>query len=163
MDERYAPLDAVMIFKTLILQTLYGLSDAQIEFQILDRRSFDRFVGLDAGDNAPDQTTIWRFRKALVRADAIDAAFARFDAHLKGLGYLAMGGQIVDASIIAAPRPSPMPCSENMCVSNSPSAMFPTYRGTWSGTAKRKPVDRLSITATGQPASAKARTAWLPI
>jgi len=98
------PLDAVMMFKTLILQTLYGLSDAQAEFQILDRRSFGRFLGLDDGDNTPDETTIWRFREALVRADAIETLFARFDAHLKSLGYLAMGGQIVDASIISAPR-----------------------------------------------------------
>ena len=51
------PLDAVMMFKTLILQTLYGLSDAQAEFQILDRRSFGRFLGLDDGDNTPDETT----------------------------------------------------------------------------------------------------------
>lgn len=98
------PLDAVMMFKTLILQTLYGLSDAQAEFQILDRRSFGRFLGLDDGDNTPDETTIWRFREALVRADAIETLFARFDAHLKSLGYLARGGQIVDASIISAPR-----------------------------------------------------------
>ena len=98
------PLDAVMMFKTLILQTLYGLSDAQTEFHILDRRSFGRFLGLDDGDNTPDETTIWRFREALVRADAFEVLFARLDAHLKGLGYLAMGGQIVDASIIAAPR-----------------------------------------------------------
>ncbi|MEJ2408584.1 MAG: transposase, partial [Novosphingobium sp.] len=98
------PLDAVMMFKTLILQVLYGLSDAQAEFQILDRRSFGPFLGLDDGDNTPDETTIWRFREALVRADAIEALFARFDAHLKSLGYLAMGGQIVDASIIPAPR-----------------------------------------------------------
>ena len=91
------PLDAVMMFKTLILQTLYGLSDAQAEI-------LRRFLGLDDGDNTPDETTIWRFREGLVRANAIDALFARFDAHLRGLGYLAMGGQIVDASIIAAPR-----------------------------------------------------------
>lgn len=98
------PMDAVMMFKTLVLQTLYALSDAQTEFQILDRRSFGRFLGLDDGDNTPDETTIWRFREALVRANAVEALFARFDAHLKSLGYLAMGGQIVDASIIAAPR-----------------------------------------------------------
>lgn len=97
-------MDAVMMFKVLVLQTLYGLSDAQTEFQILDRRSFGRFLGVDDGDNTPDETTIWRFREALVRADAIGTLFARFDAHLKNLGYLAMGGQIVDASIIAAPR-----------------------------------------------------------
>lgn len=98
------PMDAVMMFRVLVLQTLYGLSDGQAEFQILDRRSFGRFLGLDDGDNTPDETTIWRFREALVRADAVDALFARFDAHLKSLGYLAMGGQIMDASIIAAPR-----------------------------------------------------------
>jgi transposase, IS5 family len=98
------PMDAVLMFKVLILQTLYGLSDAQAEFQILDRRTFGRFLGLDDGDSAPDETTIWRYREALVRGGAIDALFARFDAHLKSLGYLAMGGQIMDASIIAAPR-----------------------------------------------------------
>lgn len=46
------------------MQTLYGLSDARTEFQILDRRSFGRFLGLDDGDNTPDETTIWRFREA---------------------------------------------------------------------------------------------------
>lgn len=69
----------------------------QAEFQILDRRSFGRFLGLEDGDNTLDETTIWRFREALVRADAIETLFARFDAHLKSLGYPAMGGQIVDA------------------------------------------------------------------
>jgi IS5 family transposase len=98
------PMDAVMMFKVLVLQALYGLSDAQAEFQIMDRRTFGRFLGLDDGDRVPDETTIWRFREALVQAGAVDKLFARFDAHLKQAGYLAMGGQIVDASIVAAPR-----------------------------------------------------------
>lgn len=98
------PLDAVMMFKVLVLQALYGLSDAQAEFQIMDRRTFGRFLGLDDGDNVPDQTTIWRFREALTVGEALEKLFARFDAHLKQAGYLAMGGQIVDASIVAAPR-----------------------------------------------------------
>lgn len=98
------PMDAVLMFKVLVLQALYGLSDAQAEFQILDRRSFGRFLDLDDGDRVPDETTIWRFREALVQANAIDNLFALFDAHLKEAGYLAMGGQIVDASIVAAPR-----------------------------------------------------------
>jgi len=98
------PMDAVLMFKVLVIQALYGLSDAQAEFQILDRRSFGRFLGLDDGDRVPDETTIWRFREALVQAKAVDKLFTRFDAHLKEAGYLAMGGQIVDASIIAAPR-----------------------------------------------------------
>jgi len=96
--------DLVLMFKVLVLQALYGLSDAQAEFQIMDRRTFGRFLGIDDGDRVPDETTIWRFREALVQAGAVDELFARFDAHLKVAGYLAMGGQIVDASIISAPR-----------------------------------------------------------
>lgn len=80
------------------------MSDAQAAFQILDRRSFGRFLGLDDGDKVPDETTIWRFREALVQAKAVDKLFTRFDVHLKDAGYLAMGGQIVDAGIVAAPR-----------------------------------------------------------
>ena len=98
------PMDAVLMFKVLVIQALYGLSDAQAEFQILDRRSFGRFLGLDDGDTVPDETTIWRFREALARAKAVEKLFARFDTNLKDAGYLAMGGQIVDASIVAAPR-----------------------------------------------------------
>ena len=70
----------------------------------MDRRTFGRFLGIEDGDRVPDETTIWRFREALVEAGAVERLFARFDAHLKDAGYLAMGGQIVDASIIAAPR-----------------------------------------------------------
>ena len=98
------PLDPVMMFKVLVLQALYGLSDAQAEFQIMDRRTFGRFLGLDDGGTVPDETTIWRFREALTVAGSIRTLFDRFDGHLKHAGFLAMGGQIVDASIVAAPR-----------------------------------------------------------
>ncbi len=56
------PYDAVLMFKVLVLQVLYGLSDDQAEFQVLDRRSFGRFLGLDDGDRVPDAKTIWLFR-----------------------------------------------------------------------------------------------------
>lgn len=98
------PMDAVVMFKVLVLQALYALSDAQAEYQIMDRRTFGRFLGVNEGDRVPDETTIWRFREALTEAGAIERLFARFDAHLKAAGYLAMGGQIIDASIVAAPR-----------------------------------------------------------
>lgn len=98
------PVDEVLMFKVLVLQALHGLSDARTEFRILDRRSFGRFLGIDDGDRAPDETTIWRFREALTTAGAMDGLFARFDAHLRELGYLAIGGRIVDALIVAAPR-----------------------------------------------------------
>ena len=93
-----------MMFKVLVLQALYGLADEQTEFQIRDRLSFMRFLGLDLHGRVPDARTIWLFRELLTRAKAIDVLFARFDAHLRDRGYLAMGGQMIDASIIAAPR-----------------------------------------------------------
>lgn len=98
------PYDPVLMFKVLVLQALYNLSDDQAEFQIQDRLSFMRFVGLGLADKVPDAKTIWLFREHLVEAGAIQNLFARFDKHLAKAGYLAMGGQIVDATIVAAPK-----------------------------------------------------------
>jgi transposase, IS5 family len=98
------PFDPVMMFKVLVLQALYDLSDDQAEFVINDRLSFLRFLGLGLGDKVPDAKTIWLFREHLVQARAINALFARFDKHLSRSGYLANGGQIVDATLIAAPK-----------------------------------------------------------
>lgn len=98
------PFPAVLMFKILVLQALYNLSDDQAEFVIQDRLSFMRFLGLGLSHKVPDAKTIWLFRESLVRAGAIDTLFARFDKHLSRSGYLAKGGQIVDATIIEAPR-----------------------------------------------------------
>jgi IS5 family transposase len=96
--------DPVMMFKIMVLQALYGLCDDQAEFQIQDRLSFMRFLGLGLGDRVPDAKTIWLFREHLTQARAVENLFARFDRHLARVGYLAMGGQIVDATIVAAPK-----------------------------------------------------------
>ena len=96
--------DHVLMFKVLLLQAMHGLSDERAEYLIKDRLSFMRFLGLGLADAVPDANTIWTFREALKRADAVQALFARFDATLKAAGYLAMGGQIVDATIVAAPK-----------------------------------------------------------
>jgi len=96
--------DPVLMFKIMVLQALYSLSDDQAEFQIQDRLSFMRFLGLGLGDRVPDAKTIWLFREHLTQARAVDNLFARFDKHLTKAGYLAMGGQIVDATIVAAPK-----------------------------------------------------------
>ena len=98
------PMDSVMMVKVLILQSLYGLSDQQAEFQVKDRLSFQRFLGLTLTDKVPDYSTVWRFREALVEDDAMKALFDQFDALLREKGYLAMGGQMLDASIIEAPK-----------------------------------------------------------
>jgi transposase, IS5 family len=98
------PYDPVLMFKVLVLQALYNLSDDQAEFMIQDRLSFMRFLGLGLSDRVPDAKTIWLFREHLARARAVENLFARFDKHLAKSGYLAMGGQIVDATIVAAPK-----------------------------------------------------------
>lgn len=98
------PYDCVVMFKILVLQALYNLSDEQAEFQIRDRLSFMRFLGIGMSGRVPDATTIWLFRELLTEAGATAKLFALFDARLKASGYLAMSGQIIDASLIAAPR-----------------------------------------------------------
>lgn len=96
--------DCVVMFKVLVLQALYNLSDEQAEFMIRDRLSFMRFLGLGLKDAVPDATTIWLFREHLTQAKAMDKLFARFDKVLFEQGYLAMSGQLMDATIVAAPR-----------------------------------------------------------
>jgi len=98
------PYDAVLMFRILVLQALYSLSDEQAEFQLRDRLSFMRFVGLGLHQAVPDAKTIWLYREQLKQAGAIEGLFRRFDAVLADQGFLAMGGQIIDATIIAAPR-----------------------------------------------------------
>lgn len=98
------PFDPVLMFKILVIQTANNLSDERTEFLINDRLSFMRFLGLGLSDRVPDARTIWLFREKLTRAGAIKPLFERFDAALREAGLIAMGGQIVDASLIAAPK-----------------------------------------------------------
>jgi transposase, IS5 family len=98
------PYDAILKFKIIVLQSLYNLSDEQTEFLIRDRLSFMRFLDLGLEDTVPDATTLWLFREALVEAKLIDTLFDRFGQHLAAKGYIARGGQIVDASIVSAPK-----------------------------------------------------------
>jgi transposase, IS5 family len=101
--------DHVVMFKTLVLQASHSLSDERAEYLIRDRLSFMRFLGLGLADTVPDANTMWTFREALTRArmgakPAIEVLFGRFEAALSAAGFLAMSGQIVDATIVAAPK-----------------------------------------------------------
>ena len=98
------PFDVVLMFKVLVLQSLYNLSDEKIEFQIRDRISFMRFLDLSLGDVVPDEKTIWLFREQLTEAGLIKRLFQEFDAFLEEKGFSARKGQIIDASIVEAPR-----------------------------------------------------------
>jgi IS5 family transposase len=103
------PYDHGLMFKVLILQASHSLSDERTEYLIKDRLSFMRFLGLSMADRVPDANSIWNFREALKQAQidgvpAIEVLFRRFDAMLQASGYIAIGGQIIDATVVAAPK-----------------------------------------------------------
>jgi len=98
------PYEYVLMFKILVLQTMYGLSDEQTQFQIIDRLTFKRFLGLLDDDRIPDQKTIWLFRESLAQAGMIKKLFDLFGRLLNEAGYTAQKGQIIDASFVEVPR-----------------------------------------------------------
>ena len=98
------PFDVVLMFKIMILQSLYNLSDAEVEFQVKDRLSFMRFLNLSLSDRVPDEKTVWLFREQLKTLGLAEVLFGKFDGYLRAHGFSAKKGQIVDASIIAAPK-----------------------------------------------------------
>lgn len=96
--------EPALMFKVLVIQNLYGLSDHQTEFQITDRMSFKHFLGLSDADKAPDEKTIWAFRETLNRAGLFDSLFAAFGRALESMGMIARKGQMIDASFVEVPR-----------------------------------------------------------
>src|SRR3954471_12826104 len=98
------PADAIVMFRMLVLQALHNLSDEQAEYQVRDRLSFTRFLRLGIEDGIPDAPTLWLLREKLAKAGLIEKLFARFDQHLAAQGYMARGGQMVDATIVPVPK-----------------------------------------------------------
>lgn len=98
------PFDAVLMFKILILQSLYNLSDDQTEYQIRDRLSFMRFLGLDLDHRIPDAKTIWLFRETLTQAQMVKTLFDQFEAYWAAHGLQPRGGQLIDASLVPVPK-----------------------------------------------------------
>ncbi len=98
------PYDYVLMFKILILQRYYNLSDHQTEYQICDRLSFMRFLGLTLADDVPDGKTVWHFRERLVELGLTEELFSLFLGRLEELGLVVHEGKIVDASFVEVPR-----------------------------------------------------------
>jgi len=98
------PFDVLLMFKILLLQRYYGLGDKQVEYQIIDRTSFKRFLGLETGDKVPDEKTVWAFREQLTKVGLVDELFDQFIGHLESNGLIFNEGQIIDASFTIAPR-----------------------------------------------------------
>ena len=93
--------DVILMFKVLVLKHLYNLADEQTEYQIRDRYSFSRFLGLTPEGKVPDARTLWVFREALREHDLVDELFAQLNGQITAAGYIPRQGQIVDASMVA--------------------------------------------------------------
>jgi transposase, IS5 family len=98
------PLDVILLFKLMILQQLYNISDEELEYQVNDRLSFMQFLGLSLEDSVPDATTLWLFRQQLTDSGKVTELFEQFENYLRIQGYSAQGGQIVDATLIPVPK-----------------------------------------------------------
>jgi IS5 family transposase len=93
---------ALVLYKALILQSLYGLSDRELEEALADRLSFRRFAGLGLEENIPDHTVLNRFRNELIGRGLLDKAFAELDRQLEKAGVMVKRGAMLDATLIEA-------------------------------------------------------------
>lgn len=96
--------DVVLMFKILILQRYYNVSDDGMEYAILDRLSFMRFLGLGINDPVPDSKTIWLFRDTLTKQNLVEQLFNTLDNQLDRDGVIVHKGKIIDASIVEVPK-----------------------------------------------------------
>jgi len=99
------PFDEIMMFKIIILQSLYNVSDDRMEFQIRDRLSFMRFLGFQTEKAIfPDAKTIWLFKEKLKDSKILEKLFYQFNKMISNSGFLLNSGNIVDASIVQVPK-----------------------------------------------------------
>ena len=106
------PFNRLILFKALVIQSLYNLSDDQLEYQIIDRASFKRFLELKKSDKVPDSKTFWLFREHLIEKNIIIVLFKTFNETLDAAGVFANEGKMVDASFVEVPRQRNK-CEEN--------------------------------------------------
>jgi len=119
----------VLLFKALLLQAWYGLSDAELEFRLGDSLSFSRFVGLSLEDAVPDHTTLCRFRNRLVSQRLLERLFDELDRQLEGAGLVLKQGAMLDATLIEAATPRPRGGSEALAQARDPDAAFAKRQG----------------------------------
>jgi len=98
------PLSSLMMFKIVILQQLNNTSDDATVFQLNDRLSWKRFVGLRLAQKAPDAKSIWLFRDTLQRNGTYAELLNLFNERMEAIGVITHRGSIVDASFVDVPR-----------------------------------------------------------
>jgi len=98
------PYDYVLMFKIIILQRIYNISDDAMEYQINDRLSFMRFLNLGISDKVPDSKTIWHYKNELAKENMGDTLFEKFNEMLVENNIITNEGSIIDASFVECPR-----------------------------------------------------------
>jgi IS5 family transposase len=126
------PYSPVLMFKILILQRYYNLSDGQIEYQILDRLSFCRFLGLTLNDRVPDEKTVWDFKERITGLELEKELFETFNNKLEENDLFAHEGKIIDASFVEMPR------QRNSREENKHIKQTGTAPNTWDETPNKK-------------------------
>lgn len=120
--------DAVLMFKSLLLQSLYGLSDAGLEDALKDRLSFRRFIGVGLSDAVPDHTTLCRFRNQLAHSGVLDKLFGELNRQLDQAGLILRRGTMLDATIIETTATRP-PLGSDKAKAQDPDARFTLRKG----------------------------------
>ncbi len=100
----HPPYDAVRMFKVFVLQHLFNLSDDQTEFQIRDRYSFCRFLGLSSESKVPDAKTVWVYCERLKERGLFDKLFSELLIQIDAAGFSVRNRQIVDAAMAPVPK-----------------------------------------------------------
>lgn len=100
---------SLVLFKALLLQQWYGLSDPALEDALTDRLSFRRFIGLGLSEQVPDHSTLWRFREQLATSGLVEKAFALVTGQIENSGFVLKQGTLIDASLIRSAVNPPAP------------------------------------------------------
>jgi transposase, IS5 family len=119
---------ALPMFKALLLQSLYGLSDQGLEEAVADRLSFRRFLGLGLAEEVPDHTTLCRFRNRLAQAGMLELLFAELGRQLDEAGLILRSGSMLDATLIETTAARP-PKDPSKGKPSDPDAAFTRRQG----------------------------------
>jgi IS5 family transposase len=158
------------MIKATFLQGLFSLSDPQLEDQLIDRLSFQRFVGINLDQEIPDFTTFWRFKEALSSHKLDQRIFELIGQQLEAHGLMVKKGTIVDASILPSAN-RPLSKEKRQKLTAEPSSQIDTdasstkkrgrwyfgYKGHVGVDAESKLIRKVSFTSAGRHDSTQTK------
>jgi IS5 family transposase len=120
-------ISASTLVGALFLQSWYGLSDPMTEELIHDRISFRKFLDIKDEDTIPDETTICKFRNALIRENLFESIFNLVRSTMMSKNLILNEGTLVDATLIHASEPKRKRDENGKVISNEASDSDATY------------------------------------